>query len=258
MKPYSNLFDLSGKVAIVTGASSGLGVTLARGLSAAGAKVVVAARRKSLLENLVNEIRSAENQAISVQCDVTDPQQVELLVNTAMENFGTVDILVNNAGIANVKPLETETLEEFRNVLDVNVTGTFLCTKACGHVMLKAGKGSIINIASIMSFVGIGVIPQAAYNASKGAVVSFTRETAAQWARKGIRLNCIAPGWFPSEMTDEMFATEKGINFLRRQTPMGRPGKPEELLGALLLLSSDASSYITGQTIVVDGGWTII
>jgi NAD(P)-dependent dehydrogenase (short-subunit alcohol dehydrogenase family) len=157
-----------------------------------------------------------------------------------------------------VAPAESEAAEDFRHVLDVNVTGAFLCLQKCGRAMLEAGRGSIVNIASMLGVVGVGRIPQAAYTASKGAVVNMTRETAAQWARKGVRVNAIAPGWFPSEMTGDMFDDERSMNFVRRHTPMGRAGEPDELLGALLLLASDAGSFMTGQTLVVDGGWTII
>jgi NAD(P)-dependent dehydrogenase (short-subunit alcohol dehydrogenase family) len=142
--------------------------------------------------------------------------------------------------------------------MDINLTGTFICAQHCGRVMLKAGQGSIVNIASIMGLVGIGKIPQASYNASKAAVVNLTRELAAQWARRGVRVNALAPGYFPSEMTAPMFEDERSQKFLRQRIPMWRPGNPEELLGPLLLLASDASSYITGHTLVVDGGWTII
>ena len=251
-------FDISGKVAIVTGASSGLGTVFAKGLAAAGAKVVLAARRENRLEKLVAELNTDGAQALAVGCDVVREDEVVRLVESAMDHFGRLDILVNNAGIANSEPAEAEDLQRFRQVMDINLTGTFICAQHCGRVMLKAGQGSIVNIASIMGLVAIGKIPQASYNASKAAVVNLTRELAAQWAKRGVRVNALAPGYFPSEMTAPLFEDERLQNFLRRRIPMWRTGDPEELLGPLLLLASDASSYITGHTLVVDGGWTII
>jgi NAD(P)-dependent dehydrogenase (short-subunit alcohol dehydrogenase family) len=258
MKNLNELFGLSGRIAVVTGASSGLGVTMARGLGAMGAKVVMAARRKERLDELAAELEKAGAEALAVGCDVSREKDVDTLVKATIDRFGGVDILVNNAGIANQAPAEEETLDDFREVMEVNLNATFLCSQRFGRVMLEAGKGSIINIASIMGTLGVGVIPQASYNASKGAVVNLTRELAAQWARRGVRVNAIGPGWFPSEMTDEMMRDEKSDRWIRRNTPMGRTGRPEELVGALILLASDASSFITGQTIYVDGGWTIV
>lgn len=257
MKNPKEFFDITGKVVVVTGASSGLGTVFARGLSEAGASVVLAARRKDRIEELRQSLEADGREALSVQCDVADEHEVDNLVSAAMERFGKIDILVNNAGTANVAPAEQEKVEDFRRVIDINVTGTFLCLQKCGRAMLETGSGSIINIASVMGLLGIGLVPQAAYNTSKAGVINLTRETAAQWARRGVRVNAIAPGWFPSDMTSPMFEDERSMRFMRRNTPMGRAGDPEELLGPLLLLASDASSFMTGQTIVVDGGWTI-
>jgi NAD(P)-dependent dehydrogenase (short-subunit alcohol dehydrogenase family) len=258
MSDARELFDLSGRVAVVTGASSGLGVTFAKGLAGAGASLVLAARRENRLERLVAELENLGTEALAVGCDVVDEGDVDRMVAAILDRFGRIDVLVNNAGVSSVVPAEDESPDEFRRVMDVNVTGSFLCAQRCGRVMLEAGRGSIVNVASIMGLVGIGLIPQLAYNTSKGAIVNFTRELATQWARRGVRVNAIAPGYFPSEMTDEMFEDERSLKFLRRRTPMGRPGSPHELLGALLLLASDASSYMTGQIIVVDGGWTVV
>lgn len=180
-----NLFSLKGRAAIITGASSGLGAAFARGLAAAGAHVAAAARRTDRLESLVGEIKDAGGKAIAVSCDVQMESDVADLVETTVSQFGRLDILVNNAGIADVAPAETESTDNFRNILDVNVTGAFLCARHCGRAMLEAGSGSIVNIASIMGLVGIGLLPQAAYNASKGAVVNLTLALAAQWARRG-------------------------------------------------------------------------
>lgn len=258
MSFINELFNITGKTAIITGASSGLGVTFAKGLSKAGAKVVLAARRKEMLENLEEEIKSTGGQVLSIPCDVAKEDDVIKMVSKTCEVFGGIDILVNNAGITNISVAEEERAEDFQRVMKVNVLGTFMCAKYCAVEMLKAGKGSIVNIASIMGFVGSGQIPEAAYNASKGAVVNLTRELAAQWARKGIRVNAIAPGWFRSEMTEELFSDERSFRFAQKKTPMGRAGSPDELIGALLLLASDAGSFMTGQSLLVDGGWTII
>jgi NAD(P)-dependent dehydrogenase (short-subunit alcohol dehydrogenase family) len=252
------MYRLDGRTAVVTGASSGLGAAFARGLADAGASVVAAARRADRLEGLAAEIRATGREALPFPCDVTREEEVERLVQATLDRFGRLDILVNNAGTSNVAPAESEALADFHRVIQVNVTGVFLCAKHCGKAMLQAGSGSIVNIASIMGMVGIGALPQAAYNTSKGAVVNMSRELAAQWAKRGVRVNAIAPGWFPSEMTEGMFDNEPSIRFIERRTPMGRAGRPEELLGALILLASDASSYITGQTIIVDGGWTMV
>jgi NAD(P)-dependent dehydrogenase (short-subunit alcohol dehydrogenase family) len=258
MSGVDELFGLTGRVAVVTGASSGLGVGFARTLAQAGAHLVLAARRVERLESVAAELREAEVEVLPVACDVTDANQVEALKDACLERFGRVDVLVNNAGTTEVVPAEKETEEAFLRVLNVNLNGAFYCAQRFGRVMLEAGAGSIINVASIFGMVGSGSIPQAGYVASKGAVVNMTRELAAQWARRGVRVNAIAPGFFMSEMTEEMFSDERSMAWIRRKTPAGRPGEVAELAGALLFLASDASSYVIGQTIAVDGGWTAI
>lgn len=252
------LFDLTGRVAVITGASSGLGVTFAEGLVQAGARVVLAARRRGRIEAVAESLVGKGAEAIAVECDVASEASVDGLVKATLDRFGRADILVNNAGAAKVGPAAAESLADFRSVVDVNLIGAFLCAQRFGRVMLEQKQGSIVNIASILGLVASGLVPQASYTASKGALVNLTRELGAQWARLGVRVNAIAPGFFPSEMTTDMFETEEGLRFIRRRTPMGRPGRPEELLGALLLLASDAGSYMTGQILTVDGGWTIV
>jgi NAD(P)-dependent dehydrogenase (short-subunit alcohol dehydrogenase family) len=249
------LFSISGRAAIVTGASSGLGARFARVLVGAGAKVVIAARRADRLEALVSELGASNVHAVPT--DVTDSEQVERLVAACVEHFGRLDVMVNNAGIAPVKPALEESVEEFSHVLAVNLAATFAGARAAARVMLPERRGSIINLAAGLGLVGSGKIPQAGYAASKGGVVNLTRELAAQWAPEGIRVNAIAPGWFKTEMTQSMW-TESGNRYVERSVPLRRPGEEHELDGALLFLASDASSYVTGQTIVVDGGFTSV
>ena len=250
----TDLFDLEGRVAIVTGASSGLGAQMARALHGAGASVVVAARRLDRLQDLAEELKGA----VAIACDVSNDDDVAQLVDATVSQFGHIDIVVNNAGVGDPAPAELETMENFRHTIEVNVTGVFSLCQAAGRHMLERGSGSIVNVASILGLVGAGQIPQTSYSPSKGAVVQLTRELAAQWARKGVRVNAIAPGWFESEMTAEMFADERAMQWVKRKTPMGRPGVQGELDGVLLFLAGDASTYVTGAVIPVDGGWTAI
>jgi NAD(P)-dependent dehydrogenase (short-subunit alcohol dehydrogenase family) len=250
----SELFSLADRVAIVTGASSGLGTQMARALHDAGATVVMAARRLDRLTALSHELPKS----LAVPCDVGNDDELDALVDATMTNYGRIDVLVNNAGIGEPIAALDESVDEFRQTIAVNLTATFaLCQKAGRH-MLAAGSGSIVNVASVLGIVGAGMFASASYASSKGAVIQLTRDLAAQWARNGVRVNALAPGWFETEMTAEMFADEKAMTLVRRKTPMARPGKPGELDGALVYLASDASSFMTGQVIAVDGGWTAI
>ena len=248
----AEIFGLDGRVAIVTGASSGLGDRFARVLAAAGARVVGAARRADRLERLASEVEGLE----PCVCDVSVDDDLERLVSSTLERFGQVDVLVNNAGVGRAHPAEDEPAEHFRRVIDVNLNAVFMLSRIAARAMLERGSGSIVNIASMYGLVAAAPVAQASYCASKGGVVNLTRELGAQWARRGVRVNALAPGFFPSEMGSEMIEDERSARFLRRNTPIGRPGLPHELDGALLFLASDASSYMTGQTLVVDGGWT--
>lgn len=253
--PAIPTFRLDGKTAIVTGASSGIGARFARVLHEAGANVVASARRVERLEALADELE----RVVAVPCDVTDDAQCARLVDETAERFGGVDVLVNNAGASAIIPAEEEPVETFRRVLDVNLTSTFLLSQlAARHMLAAEAGGAIVNVASILGLVGSGQIPQASYTASKAGVVNLTRELAAQWGRRGVRVNAIAPGWFPTEMTAEMFTDDRSHQWIRRGTPMGRAGEIHELDGALLFLASDAATYVTGQVIAVDGGWVSI
>ncbi len=253
----NEIFSLADRVAIVTGASSGIGAHMTNTLVAAGATVYAAARRADRLEGL-----AADSDAIvPVTCDVTDEAHLQSLVERATAETGRIDIVVNNAGISDapVKAVD-ETAEQFTRVVDINLTSCFLLARlAAAAMMERMITGSIINIASAHGLVASAPNTQAAYVASKTGLVGLTRELAAQWARDGIRVNAIAPGYFPSELTEPMMDPDSsGMGYITKRTPMRRPGRLDELDGALLLLASDASSYLTGQTIPVDGGWTMV
>ncbi len=248
----NELFRLDGQVVMITGASSGLGDRFARVCHAAGAKVVVGARRLDRLQALAAELPGT----VAVACDVTVDADLQALVERALEAHGRIDVLVNNAGIGGPVPAEDEAPADFRRVVDVNLNAVFVLSQLVAREMFAQGGGVIVNIASMLGLVASAPIKQASYTASKGAVVNLTRELGAQWARKGIRVNALAPGWFPSEMAMDMFTDPASGDFLRRNTPMARGGEPHELDGALLFLASSASSYMTGQILTVDGGWT--
>ena len=245
---------LEGQVAIVTGASSGLCEGFARVLHAAGATVVAGGRRLPRLVSLAEELGE---RIIPIQCDVTSEDDCDKIVAAATAATGRLDILVNNAGIGDTIAAEDEPIQQFRDVVEVNLIGLFAMSQRAARVMLPQGSGSIVNISSAMGMVASSPIAQAGYCASKGAVINLTRELAAQWARRGVRVNSIAPGWFRSEMTGEMFDSEQGASFIERNAPIGRYGASDELNGALLFLTSDDSTYVIGQTLAVDGGWTI-
>lgn len=248
----ANLFSLEGKTVLVTGASSGMGAVLAQAAAAAGAKVIAVARRLDKLQALADQ----QPNIIPVTCDLSRDADIEALVETA-KGIGRVDVLINTAGVnASVVPAEQETTEQVANTLAVNLLAPFRLCQAFGPGMREAGEGAIVNIASISGVVGVGRIPQASYVMSKSGLVGLTRELAAQWGRYGIRVNAIAAGFFQSEMTVDMYASEKMADWVRKGQSMPFFGLPDDFAGTALLLSSNAGRFITGQTFAVDGGWT--
>ena len=244
-------FKLDGKVAVVTGASSGLGVAFAQALAEAGADLVLGARREDRMAETGALVTSAGRKWVALKTDVTKPEDCAALIGLAIETYGRVDILVNNAGVGTAVPSTRETPEDFRSVLDTNLMGCYWMAQEFARQ--NVGGGSIVNISSVLGM-RTGGLPQAAYSSSKAALIGLTRDLAAQWtARKGIRVNALAPGFFPSEMSDHLPA--ETIELVKKLTPAGRLGDPMELAATLVWLVSDAASYVTGTTIPVDGGF---
>ena len=243
-------FRLDGKVAVITGASSGLGAAFATGLAEAGADIAICARRAERLEETKRAVEALGRRCVAVTADVAKPEDCTRVVEETVSALGKVDVLVNNAGLGTAYPATREPPEEFRRVIDVNLNGSYWMAQACGRVMQPGS--SIVNIGSVLGFTTAG-LPQAAYASSKAAIIGLTRDLAVQWTgRKGIRVNALAPGFFPTEMTEQY--PEGYLEGQQQRLPMGRPGEAEELTAALLFLASDASSYVTGIVVPVDGG----
>ena len=250
------LFSLKGKTALVTGASYGLGVTFAETLAGAGANLVVAARSFDKLQALAARLTAAGHAVLAVKCDVGNPEDVAATVAEGWKRFGRIDVLVNNAGVVAEAAIVPEKIphEVFEQTIRVNVLGTWYCCREVAARQLADGKGgSIVNIASVAGMAGVADFPTA-YQTSKAAVINLTRNLACSWAGRGIRVNAIAPGWFPSEMTGPGFGIDAFRRWVSEAAPQGRVGDPNELRGPLLLLCSDAGSFMTGHTLVVDGG----
>jgi len=251
MSSLLDLFSLDGKVAIVTGASSGLGVAFAVGLAEAGADIAICARRVEKLEQTRTEVEKRGRRCVAVQADVANPDECNRVVAETVERLGKLDVLINNAGVGTAVPATRETPEEFRRVIDINLNGSYFMAQAAARAMSEGG-GSIVNIGSVIGSTS-AFLPQAAYASSKAAIIGLTRDLAQQWTgRKGIRVNALAPGFFESEMTDQY--APGYLEQMMFRVPAGRKGEPEELVAAAVFLASDASSYITGALLPVDGG----
>ncbi len=246
-------FRLDDRVVLITGASSGLGTRFALAASAAGAKVVVAARRIARLESLVTRLADG----IAVEVDLVAPDATGMLIESAIEHYGRVDVLINNAGVSTAVPALEFSMDDFRREIEIDLVVPYSLARLVAAHAIEAGRpASIVNIGSVLGSVGGGKLRVPGYAAAKGGLHNLTRELASEWARKGVRVNAIAPGWFPTEMAAEMFDGGRATAYITDNTPMGRTGEIGELDGAMLFLASDASSFVTGQIIHVDGGWT--
>ncbi|MFZ0799277.1 MAG: SDR family oxidoreductase, partial [Terriglobales bacterium] len=249
------LFDLTGRVAIVSGGSIGLGRQMAEGLAEMGSNLVLCARKKDRCEEAAEELGGRGVQAIALACDVKDKAAIQQVVDATLAKFGRIDILVNNAGVSWGAPVEDMTLEQWDKVLSTNLTGTFLFCQAAGKAMVAQRSGKIINIASVAGLGGASAELQAiGYHASKGGVIAFTKDLACKWAPHNIQVNAIAPGWFPTHMSG--WIIEHRRDSLLAKIPLGRFGGDHDLKGAAVFLASDASAYVTGHVLVVDGGQT--
>lgn len=249
-----HMFSLEGRVAVVTGAGRGLGRTMAVALAAAGADVVVSSRTAAEIESVRDEIRGLGRRSEAITADTTSEANCERLMDTSVRSFGAIDILVNNAGINIRRPVLELTPEEYRLVLATNLEGYFLCARAAGRHLVEQGHGKVINVSSIMGSVALP--GQAAYASSKGGVEQLTKVLALEWALHGVQVNALAPTYFETELTRPLFEDPERNSFISGRTPMGRWGQPHELAGAVIFLASRASDYVTGHTLVVDGGWT--
>ena len=254
----SSLFDISGKVAIVTGASSGLGRQFALALAREGANVAILARRVEKLEKVQEEVKALGVDCISVKCDVVDNDSIKNAVNAVVEHFGRIDILVNNAGVGTGAPAELQEDSVWNMTINTNLNGVYFVAREVGKVMIKQNYGKIINIGSIHSTVCMNGSPISAYCASKGGVAMLTKALACEWAKHNITVNAIGPAYFESEMTDQVINTPEFAQAVMAYCPMGRVGRAGELDGAVIYFASDASSYTTGQLLTIDGGWTTI
>ncbi len=247
-----NFFDLTGRVAIVTGSARGLGSYCAKALARAGADIVLTSRKPESLEPVAEEIRALGRRVLPLALDVREQASIEAMAETAFAEFGQIDILVNNAGCNIRKPAEEVTWDDWNRVLDTNLRGPFFCARACAKKMIPRRYGRIINIGSVTSVFGYaGISP---YCASKGGVKQLTMSLADDWGIHGITVNCLAPGWFRTELNKELYDQEEWVEYLTDRIPLKRPGKPHDLDGAVVFMASEASEYMTGQCVLVDGG----
>jgi gluconate 5-dehydrogenase len=249
------LFDITGKVAIITGGGRGLGAALARGFAEAGAHVVIGDQDAQTAQASAAQIVERGGQASAAGCDITDPAAVQALIDLAQRQFGGLDVLVNNAGINIPKPAEQLSLEEWNRILGVNLTGTFICCQAAGAMMLAQGSGCIINICSAHGHVGSYVHKAAAYNASKAGVINLTRSLALEWGERGVRVNGISPGALATELMATRLANPEYVRKTLERLAIKRIGTPEDVVGAALFLASPAAGWISGHILGVDGGW---
>jgi NAD(P)-dependent dehydrogenase (short-subunit alcohol dehydrogenase family) len=249
----SHIFDLKGRAAIVTGGSVGLGRQMAEGLAEMGADLVLCARKMERCQQAAEQLRELGIQVLALACDVKDPASIQAVADATLKHFGRIDILINNAGTSWGAPVEAMTLEQWRKVIETNLTGTFLFSQAVGQTMTSQRRGKIINIASIAGLHGSSPKFSAiGYTASKGGVIAFTKDLACKWGMHNIQVNAIAPGWFPTDMSEKVI--ERNKEALLAGIPLGRFGGPNDLKGAAIFLASAASDFVTGQILAVDGG----
>ena len=252
------MFDLTGRIVVVTGASSGLGVQMAKAFAAQGADLVLMARRKERLDEFARQLGENGTKCLTIQCDVTDSKQVDAAAQTLKDSWGRVDVLVNCAGSAKNAGVLNMTDEEWDFTIDTDLTSLFYVTRAFGNLMKEAGYGRIINIASMYGLIGNTVIDTVAYHTAKGGVVNFTRAVAAELAKFNITCNAICPGYFETELTSEVLRTEFFTNYMKTFVPLGRYGKEGELNAGAVFLASNEASYVTGVILPIDGGYTCI
>jgi NAD(P)-dependent dehydrogenase (short-subunit alcohol dehydrogenase family) len=249
----SKIFDLTGRVAIITGGSVGLGRQMADGLAEMGASLVLCARKKERCQQAASQLQAAGVKVLALGCDVKDPASIQAVADATLEHFGRIDILINNAGTSWGAPVENMTLEQWNKVIETNLTGTFLFSQTVGRTMIAQRRGKIINIASVAGLRGSSPKFSAiGYSASKGGIIIFTKDLACKWGMHNIQVNAIAPGWFPTDMSEKVI--ERNKESLLAGIPLGRFGGPQDLKGAAIFLASSASDFVTGQILAVDGG----